>query len=82
MCMCSIALGIRETRGMARSRIVDGFQIWRGAANILNTQLKTADKRLPSCFVVRGGVNDSSEQNKSHSSGRPKQRKMHMKFVA
>jgi hypothetical protein len=68
MCMCTcilIALGIRKTRGMAHSQVseaVDGLQTWRGAANILHKELKRADRRRPSCFVVRGGPNNSSEQ--------------------
>jgi hypothetical protein len=80
-----IALGITETHGMARSQDsegVDGFQIWRGAANILNKQLETADRRRSSCFGVSGGADNSSEQNTSHSFEQPKQRKMYMRFAA
>jgi hypothetical protein len=66
--MCSgilIALRITETCGMARSQIterVEDFQIWWVAANILNKQLQTSDRKRSSCFGVRGDADNSSEQ--------------------
>jgi hypothetical protein len=41
--------------GMAHPLVVDGgdsFQTWRAAVNILNKQLHTAKKRLPSSIVL------------------------------
>jgi hypothetical protein len=52
--------------GMARSEVADegdGLHIWRVAANILNTQLRTVDKRWSSSLGVGRGVNNSSMQN-------------------
>jgi hypothetical protein len=37
----------------------EGLQIWRVAANILNKQLRTADKGWPSSLGVRRGANNS-----------------------
>ena len=36
----------------------DGLQIWRAAANILNKQLRTADKRWSSSSEVGRGANN------------------------
>jgi hypothetical protein len=53
---------------MARPQVGDGgdgFQIWRVAANILNKQLRSADKRWSSRLrVVRGANNSSPYKNK------------------
>jgi hypothetical protein len=45
--------------GMARPQVMDrgnGLQIWRVAANILNKQSQTADRRLPSSLGVVWGL--------------------------
>jgi hypothetical protein len=49
--------------GMARPQVADGedaLQFWRTAANILNKQLRTADKGWSSSLGVGRGANDSS----------------------
>jgi hypothetical protein len=49
--------------GVARPQVADGgdgLQIWRIAANILNKQSRTADKRLSSSLKVGRGANNSS----------------------
>jgi hypothetical protein len=38
----------------------DGLQIWRVAANVLNKQLRIADKEWPSRLGVGRGANNSS----------------------
>jgi hypothetical protein len=47
--------------GMVRPQVVDrgdGLQIWRVAANILNKQSRTADRRWPSSLGVGRGANN------------------------
>jgi hypothetical protein len=49
--------------GMARPQVADGeesFQIQKVAANILNDQSRTAEKRCPSSMGVGRGANKSS----------------------
>jgi hypothetical protein len=49
--------------GMARPQVADGgdgLQVWRVAANILNKQSRTADKRWSSILGVGRGANNSS----------------------
>jgi hypothetical protein len=48
---------------MARPQVADGgntLQVWRVAANILNKQSRTADKRWSSSLGVGRGANNSS----------------------
>jgi hypothetical protein len=48
--------------GMARPQVADGgdaLQVWRVAANILNNQSRTADKRWSSSFGVGREANNS-----------------------
>jgi hypothetical protein len=50
--------------GMARPQVADGgdgFQIWRVAANILNTQSLSANKRWSSSMGVERGTNNFSQ---------------------
>jgi hypothetical protein len=49
--------------GIARPQVADGgdgLQIWRVAANILNKQLRTADKGWSSSLGVQRGADNSS----------------------
>jgi hypothetical protein len=49
--------------GMARPQVPDGgdiLQVWSVAANILNKQSRTADKRWSSSLGVGRGANNSS----------------------
>jgi hypothetical protein len=49
--------------GRAHPQVADGgdtLQVWRVAANILNKQLRAADKGWSSSFGVGRGTNNSS----------------------
>jgi hypothetical protein len=63
-CQCtSHVMWVPCHHGMARPQVADGgdaLQVWREAANILNKQSRTADKRWSSSLGVGRGTNNSS----------------------
>jgi hypothetical protein len=49
--------------GMTRPQVADGgdaLQVWRVAANVLNRQLRTAEKGWPSSLGVWHGANNTA----------------------
>jgi hypothetical protein len=54
---------------LARPQVADGgegLQIWRVAANILNKQLRTADKGWPCSLGVGWGLTTPHRKKKKH----------------